>query len=237
VFNTHLFLGHRSATITVQFDKPYPATVNLQVSGYIRSDVVLEPRSLDFGSVEQGDARSKTIRVKYAGRSDWKIVDVRCTNPNYEVEVKDISRAEGEVVYDLVVALGKDMPAGYLNDILTVVTNDTQAKKFPIEVQGQVLAAVTVSPAELFLGDVKPGEKVTKKVIVRSKKPFRITKIGCADKSFSFEKDDESKKMHVIPVTFEAPKKAGDIQQSILIETDLGGAKQSIQAHAHVAAT
>lgn len=235
-FNTHLFLGHRSATITVHFDKPFPATVNLQVSGYIRSDVVLEPRGVDFGSVDQGDATEKTVRVKYAGRSDWKITDVRSTNPNYEVEVKEVSRTNGEVVYDLVVGLGKDNPAGYLKDVLTVVTSDSRATKFPVDVRGQVLAAVTVSPSELFLGDVKPGGELTKKLIVRGKKPFRITKIGCKDDCFTFEKNDEAKKLHVIPITFKAPDKAGEVHQTIYIETDLGGAKQSIQAHVTVAA-
>lgn len=234
-FNTHLFLGHRSATITVHIDKPFPATVYLQVSGYIRSDVVLEPRGVDFGSVDQGDTAEKTVRVKYAGRSDWKITDVRSTNPNYEVDVKEVSRTGGEVIYDLVIGLGKEIPSGYINDVLTVVTNDSRATKFPVDVSGKVLAAVTVSPSELFLGDVKPGAEVTKKLVIRGKKPFRITKIGCKDDCFSFTTGDESKKLHVIPVKFKAPEKAGDVNQTILIETDLGGAKQSIKAHATVA--
>lgn len=233
-FNTHLFLGHRSATITVNIDKPFPATVYLQVSGYIRSDVVLEPQGVDFGSVDQGGTASKTVRVKYAGRSDWKITDVRSTNPNYEVEVKEVSRATGEVVYDLVVDLGKGNSAGYLNDILTVITNDSRATKFPVDVRGNILSALNVSPGELFVGDVKTGEEVTKKLVVRGKKPFRITKIDCGDKCFTFDSGDEAKKLHVIPVTFKAPKDVGEIHETISIETDLDGAKQSIKAHARV---
>src|SRR5687767_9627208 len=42
-YNTRAFLGQKSATITVVFDKPQYAEVQLEVSGYIRSDVVLEP--------------------------------------------------------------------------------------------------------------------------------------------------------------------------------------------------
>ena len=233
-FNTHLFLGHRSATITIHFDKPFAASVSFFVSGYIRSDIVLEPRGLDFGSVDQGDTPTKKLRVMYAGRDDWKITDVRSTNPNYEVEVKEASRSADQVVYDLVVNLGKETPAGYLNDVLTVVTNDSRAKQFPVDVSGRVLSALTVSPTELFVGDVKPGAEVTKKLIVRAKKPFRITKIECEDGCFTFENGDEAKKLHVIPVTFKAPDKAGTVHKTIHIETDLGGAKQSIEAHAQV---
>ena len=94
-----------------------------------------------------------------------------------------------------------------------------------------------MSPAELFLGDVKPGGEVTKKLVVRGKKAFRVTSIGCKDDCFSFKESKESKKLHIIPVTFTAPEKTGDIKQMILIETDLGGAKKSIKAHVRVAAS
>ncbi len=233
-FNTHLFLGHRSATLSIHFDKPFAATVHLQVSGYIRSDIVLEPRGIDFGSVDQGDSPIRKLKVTYAGRSDWKITDVRSTNPNYEVEVNEVSRGNGQVVYELAVNLGKQAPTGYLNDMLTIVTNDSRAKKFPVDISGRVLSALTVSPSELFIGEVQPGAEVKKNLIVRGKKPFRITKIGCKGDCFSFKNSDEAKKTHVIPVTFKAPEKVGAVRETIHIETDLDGAKQSIEAHAEV---
>ena len=102
-------------------------------------------------------------------------------------------------------------------------------------VSGRVLSALTVSPSELFIGDVKPGAEITKNLIVRGKKPFRITSIGCKDGCFSFKKSDEAKKTHVVPVTFKAPEKEGTVRVTIQIETDLSGAKSSISAHAQVA--
>jgi hypothetical protein len=53
-YNTRSFLGSRGATITVTIDRPYYAEVQLQISGYIRSDVVFDPGSVNFGEVEQG---------------------------------------------------------------------------------------------------------------------------------------------------------------------------------------
>ena len=53
-FNTRSFLGRKSATVTVTFDKPLYAEVQLHVSGHIRSDVVLSPGSVQLGSVDQG---------------------------------------------------------------------------------------------------------------------------------------------------------------------------------------
>ena len=55
-YNTHAFVGHRSATVTVTFDKPFYAEVQLQVSGNIRGDIVVQPNFVNLGTVNQGQA-------------------------------------------------------------------------------------------------------------------------------------------------------------------------------------
>src|SRR5690606_33660741 len=52
--NTVAFMGQKNATLTVVFDKPFYAEVQLQVSGLIRSDVVVTPGDIRLGSVDQG---------------------------------------------------------------------------------------------------------------------------------------------------------------------------------------
>ena len=76
-FNTSAFLGSKGATLTVTFDKPYFAEVQLQVRGYIRGDVALTPGIVDFGAVVEDSQRDKEILVNYAGSNDWQIVAVR----------------------------------------------------------------------------------------------------------------------------------------------------------------
>jgi multiple sugar transport system permease protein len=57
-----------------------------------------------------------------------------------------------------------------------------------LAVTGRVVAALTVSPQSLFLGILKPGETVTKQLVVRAKQPFHVIKIGCdKDERFSFK--------------------------------------------------
>ena len=55
--DTTNFNGHREAAVTVRFDRPFPAEVILHVSVSIRSDVVVQPGEIDFGSVSQGARR------------------------------------------------------------------------------------------------------------------------------------------------------------------------------------
>src|SRR3990167_10585359 len=95
-FNTDRFLGSKGATLTVTLDKPFFAEVQLQVSGYIRSDVVMSPGSVELGSVDQGSPVEKAIAVSYAGRDDWEIVEVKSPNPHLSAKVAETSRGGGQ---------------------------------------------------------------------------------------------------------------------------------------------
>lgn len=221
VYNTRSFLGAKTATITVTIDQPYFAEVQLTVAGYIRGDVVFDPGTVDFGTVNEGSGAQASVTVSYAGRPNWRIADVRSASTNLEVELTQTQRSAGQVTYDMIVHLKPSAPAGYIQDQLTIITNDKQARAIPISVQGRVVSSLTVSPASLFLGVLTPGQKVTKTLIVRGKKPFRVTAIRCSDACFQFKTTSTPKVLHVIPVTFTAGDHPGTISQAIEIQTDL----------------
>ncbi len=220
-YNTRSFTGRKGATITIVIDQPFYTEVQMEVKGYIRSDVVIHPGVVQFDSVDQGQPASQKVAVNYAGRDDWEIVDVRSANTNFEVEIAQTRRQAGRVDYDLVVRLKDEMPAGYFNDQLVLVTNDSRSQQVPLRVEGNVVPGLTVSPASLFMGVVKPGDTVTKTIVVRAKQPFKIKQVRCKDGCFEFKPSTESKNLHVVPVVFRAAG-LGKIAQTIEIETDMG---------------
>ncbi len=220
-FNTREYLGNRSATIRVTFDKPFHAEVQLHVTGFIRSDVVLQPGSLDWGTIDLGTPAEKRLQVTYAGREDWQIVDVKTADPHFEVEIKELGRTPGKVAYELLVRLTPDAPVGYIKDQLILVTNDARAGELPVDMQGRVVPDISINPT-MFLGAVQPGHKVTKSLVVRGKRPFRIIDVKCPDKSFKIEPSKEAKAVHVIPVVFTAGDDPGRISQKISLRTDQG---------------
>lgn len=232
--NTPSFRGHKPATITVTFDKPRFAQVQLQSDVYIRSDVELEPGGVELGTVEQGTVAQKKITVTRTGRSDWEIVDVKSSNPHVSGEVVPARRDRGRVAYELSVRLNGTAPAGYLRDHLILVTNDRRNREVPVLIEGIVQAPVMVSPASLFMGVVQPGEKVTKQLVVRAKQPFRITAVRCDDDCFQFDAstEREPKLLHLVPVTFIASQTPGKVQKQIRIETDLGEPSPEASAYA-----
>ena len=76
-FNTRTFLGAHGATVTVTFDKPFHAEVQLRVDGNIRGDVMFDPPVVDLGNVDVGSGVERHIRVIHMGTSPWRIKDVK----------------------------------------------------------------------------------------------------------------------------------------------------------------
>lgn len=221
--NTDTFYGSKGATITVTLDKPFYAEVQLHVRSYIRSDVVLRPGSVELGSIDQGTPVERKLAVAYAGRSDWQILEVRSDNPHIVGHVVETSRSGGQVAYELTVRTDGDLPCGYIHEHLMLVTNDHSSTRVPVPVEGRVLSGITVSPTSLFMGVVEPGQKVTKKLVVKGKKPFRIVSVKCDADCFKFDTSGEQtpKTLHLIPITFVAGAKPGKVTHTIRIETDM----------------
>jgi len=236
-FNTPAFTGQRGATVTVTFDKPYFAEVQLQVRGYIRSDVVFEPGSVQFGEVDQGSSADARVSVAYSGWGDWRIIDVRSPNPHVQAQVVQRRGGSGRMVYDLQVHLDEQTPPGYLKEYLLLVTNDRARPQVPLLVEGQVVSGVTVSPSSLFLGVVQPGQTVTKRLVVKGKRPFRILAVEADDPSFHCELPEQQtpKTVHVIPVTFVAQGSSGKVVGKLRIKTDLESVRPELAAFALVA--
>jgi len=218
-FNTDRFLGNRSATLTVMIDKPFYAEVRLRVKGNIRGDIVVEPGSINFDTVSQGESAERRIRVKYAGRQNWKIVDIRSGNPHFEAEIEATRRVGGQIVCDLLIRLKNGAPVGYINDQLVLVTSDRFGGEIPVSIEGRIQSEFTISPKTLFLGNLELGQEVTKRVVVRGKSPFRISQVDCGDDCFEFHADEETKAVHMVEVKFKAMQ-PGKVEESIVILAD-----------------
>jgi len=222
--DTRGFFGRKDATLTVVFGGQFPAEVQLHVHAYIRSDIVVQPGSVQFGSVAEGSSARQKVTVSYAGRPDWEIAKVETPNRHLEAQlVKAAVPTSGQVTYDLVVTLKDDTPAGYVHDFLILVTNDRrpQYARVPLAVEGVVVPAVTVRPSPLLLGVVTVGQTVTRQLVVQGNKPFRIVSVECSDKRLTCAVPTEEKPVHLLPVTFKAGDETGKLSAKVRIQTSL----------------
>ncbi|NUQ61966.1 MAG: DUF1573 domain-containing protein [Pirellulales bacterium] len=221
--DTKRFTGRRDATLTVVFDKPFPAEVQLHVYAFIRGDVVVQPGEARFESVEQGATAKQRLMVSYAGRNDWRILAVKTNRPCLEATVVERGRNQGQVTYELEVTLKPDTPVGYLRDQLVLVTDDRDPKaaQVPVPVEAIVVPGVQVRPNPLTLGVLSPGQSVTRQLVVQAKKPFRVLSAVGPDSRFQFTVPESSRPVQLIPVIFTADQTTGKIAGSIRLQTDL----------------
>jgi hypothetical protein len=224
-FNTDKFLGSRRATLTVTFDQPFPATVQLQVSGNIRSDVVVDPAGVVLGDIDQGTPVTRTVTVTRTGRREWRVLDVRTANPHLSGKIVNTESDGYRVRATLEIQLDGNAPIGYLRDQLILTTNDPNWSSVPVQVDGRVVPAVSVSPESLFLGVLRPGQSTTKQVVVRSKTPFGVTGVTIDGDRFRLEAPapEAAKLLHVLPITFIAGDEPGKAEETIRIATDIEG--------------
>jgi hypothetical protein len=228
--DTRKFLGQKDATIKVKFSQPFPAEVDLRVASFIRSDVVVEPGSVRFGSVSHGSAAQAKVAVSYAGREDWKITDVQSANLHLEAKLTETGRSLGQVSYDVLVTLKPSAPVGPLKDQLVLATNDRNAQtaRILLPVEGIVVAAdsgVTAGPSPFSVGAVTAGQTVSKSLIVRGKAPLRILDVAGPDERFRFQRPDGAKPVQIVPVTFVPGDKPGIVSGKIRIRTDVPGSE------------
>ena len=228
-FNTDTFRGKKGATLTVVVDKPFYSEVRLRVDGYIRSDMVFHPGSIQFGQVAKGslgdsEGAKKTSKVMYAGRDDWQILDVTSNKPFLVPAFVESSRGGGRVNYDLTVMIREDAPEGFFQDELTVMTNDRNMPKVPLKVSGRIESLMSVTPKSIAVGEMSKGQSQTRRLVLVSKQPIRIEGIQSDDFEFKVDPSTSSKQTHILEPTFQyTGDQTGTVRSRCTIVTADGG--------------
>lgn len=222
-FNTGTHTGARSATVTVTFDRPHFTEIQLHVKGYIRSDVVFNPGELSFGSVQEGTAANQSVDIDYAGRSDWRILDVTAQDAFLTATVEEQSRSGGRVKYRVNASLDGNAPAGPLQTELIFKTNDRNLTRIPLRVNANVQAELAITPPMMALGTIQLGDSIKQVVVVRGQTPFLITEVASDAFDIRFEPIKEPKALHTLPLVLVPKDGKGEVRGKILVKTNLPG--------------
>jgi hypothetical protein len=224
--DTTKFLGFKPSGLTLIFDRPAFVEVDLNLTCFIRGDIVMTPGQMDFGSVVRRPNQNPTasLTLTYAGgRSDWEIVKMKTQSSKVKAELRELSRtADGQINYSLTATLQPGVDNGYFKDEITLLTNDQSSPSIPISVVANIRGAVGVNPTIINFGGVRPGESVSKVVLVSSKDPFSITRLTPSEESLQPDEDDKAPRaVHQLKLTFKAPEQSGPFHATLTIQTDL----------------
>lgn len=217
--DTRKFTRRKDSNLIVTFDAPLHQEVRIPITAYIRTDVVFDPGSVNFGSVEHGKEVTRTIKLLYAGRNEWQVKEIRSRSESIIAKAVETARGNGRVDYDIVVTLAPTAPPGALREQLTLITDDQNSPQVPLLVEANIEADFVVTPAITSLGVLKPGEAKEFKVVIKGKQPFQIEKIECeSDRGlFKVRLPQNAAQIHVLPMTITAPEKAGNLSEEFTI--------------------
>lgn len=242
VLDTSHFSGQRNVTLTVKFRFDHNGTqyqtINIPCTAYIRTDIWMQPNYANFGSLSVGTGGEQRVKVTRTDNDLWRIQEVRSRNSAITTELKELSRGNGKVEYEVLVKISKDAPLGNIQDSLTLVTNDSSNSNVALRVDGKVEADIVAMPDRIPLGKLTPGKEARYTLVVKSKKPIRIEKVDFTQfpGHFKATPSTEEKTVHVIPVTLTAPDVMGDLKETVKISFEGRSDQVTIQANGTVSA-
>lgn len=231
--DTRKFIRRKDSTLIITFDQPSAATVTIPITAYIRTDVVVEPGAAKFGAVDVGQSKTLTLKVAYAGRDDWKIKEIKTADANVSAKAVETARGNGRVDYNLEVVLAENAPVGALRQFITLITDDASSPQVPVLVEAEINPDIVVNPPVLALGAMTPGQRLTRKLVLRGKAPFKIDNVTCDKAAGVFEVDlpTASALIQIIPVTIIAPTKTGPLDEEL--QVTIPGRKEPIKVRAY----
>jgi hypothetical protein len=214
------FTGPKAVSVYIMVGPQFISTATVRVSANSRADVVFNPGEINFGVVSSGQAPSQTIDVEYAGSLDWKVSDVIKNNAPVDVTLEEMYRRPGQVGYRLRTTLKPDAPSGLVKNELQLKTNDPASPLVSIYVEATVQAPLAITPATVNMGNVKVGDSIVKRFIVRADKPFKIVEIQGLGEGIEADFPQESAAKQVVILKYH-PDQTGDMHRQLRIKTDL----------------
>lgn len=226
--DTRNFVARKETTLFVSLvtASGREAEVRLGVASTILSDIVLNPGSIDFGSVTKGQTPSQVLTIERVGAPNWKFVRMVSASRVINATLEETVRNNSIVSYTLTVSLEPDAPTGLVRDEIRILTNDTETPSIPVPVTAQIRGDLTVSPNPLALGNVTSAGGVQGRIFVKSSRPFTIQAVeGNGDGFKLIEPDPAKKALHLLTVVYspEEGSTRGDLQRLFRVLTDLPG--------------
>jgi hypothetical protein len=219
--DTTRFTGPKSVTVFVTFDAPQFDEVRLYVQANGRNDFAVTPDTLAFGQVKRGTAVNATVTVTIYGHNDAKITIAKGESNYIQPAIVEKRRTEHEVVYEVTTKLRNDTPVGKWYTDVWLETNVTTLPKIRVPLTVEIESPLTISPGNVALGNIKNGEDLQRRVIVRGVKPFKIAAIVGGDSTVAVSTPStEAREVHVLTITLKSDK-PGTIDRTLRVVTDL----------------
>jgi hypothetical protein len=226
-YDSRTFTGYRQMTLTIDMQTDHYEAVNLLVKGFSRQDVILEPGLVELGTFKIGEEQKRTVRLEYAGHLDWRVtqvIDGQWTRGT----VREVSRGNGMVRYSVDLVVSSKAPRGVMRDAVQLRTNDPSSPIVRIDVNGLIDGGLEAAPSLIRFGDVKVGEKVIKKVMVKGDRPFQIIKARHELPGLLIQSTQGERGVHLVQLEW-TPTSKGAVDKNIRLVTGPDGRELTLE--------
>lgn len=177
-----------------------PKTPKQQVTmkGTVATAFEATPSSPRF-EILRGQEEAQTVKLKRAGKLEFKIKEVKTQNNRVNVELKEIKKDEE---YELLVTAGADTDTKnpYLSDRIVVEVEGadgrTMSQDIPVTIRFKDVISVTPRTLYFRRNEVKPlrekkVEKIEKTVVIKSEggddHTFNVKKVSATEERFKIK--------------------------------------------------
>ncbi len=154
--DTRNYVGLKSTVLYVSLltASGREAEVGLGVTSHILSDIVLNPGSIDFGTVARGQTPSHVMTIDRINGADWRFTRMVSACKAINAQLVETKRDGTAVSYSLSVSLKPDAPSGRIRDEIRIISNDPETPSIPVLVTAWVRGELTAAPSVLTLGQI-----------------------------------------------------------------------------------
>jgi hypothetical protein len=226
--DTRNFVGPKSTVLYVSLitASGREGEIGLGVSSNILSDIVLNPGSVNFGTVTRGQSPTQVLTIDRINAPGWKFVRMVSACRAIDAQLAETARTATSASYTLTVSMKPDAPLGLWRDEIRLISNDPEAPSIPLMVTALVRGDLSAAPSVLSLGQIHSAAGAQGRFVVRASRPFTIQSIEGAGDGFSTSLSDATRQpMHVVTVAYKPEEGAtrGDIRHIFRVHTDLPG--------------
>ena len=154
-------VGQRQVNLTIESNDSEQPTVTVALSGRVVgvSSIVVDPTSIDFGTLVLGQSAEETLTVRNTGSADLGVSNVESSNPAFTV-IGDQAFQLEPAAFKKVGIRFAPTAAGHEQASLNIESNDSSRPTVTIPLSGSGVTppAIAVEPPALDFASVVVGE-------------------------------------------------------------------------------
>ena len=134
---TMRYEGKQEKHVIVYSNDPETPEIELTIKGIIKRYIVVTPSWISFDKVKKGETLTKRVRLLQLSKDKLVLRKVEADKNFFKVSASwfDEGNSKG---FDVDVTLKPDVPAGHLNDVITLHTNMKQRPRIDIIVLANI---------------------------------------------------------------------------------------------------